>query len=85
MSPIQTITALYNGKIAERIWTGSRHIWLIDQEPCTRGINYLKKRGLVWEHYPHNAGSAGLNERGKAVFEQTVMVRRPLNAAYNWK
>lgn len=49
-------------KIAERIWTGSRHIWLLDERPATRAIKALMRQDKLWTHYPSGGGSAGWKE-----------------------
>jgi hypothetical protein len=56
----QALALLRQGKIAQRIWIGSRHIWMLDGHLATRAIRTLQRRNMLWEHYPHNGGSAGL-------------------------
>lgn len=72
MTIADTMELMRQGYIADRVWTGSRHVWLIDGKPCTRAIHALDRMGYLWTHYPRDGGSAGLNEAGKEAAAREV-------------
>ena len=75
---IEVLTLLAEGKIAERrIIGGYTHMWFIDGrntldngKSVTRAIKSLIKRKFVDTHYPHNSGSAQINEQGRELLQE---------------
>lgn len=68
--------AQYNGSYtcARRI-EGNREVWRTPEgEACGPAVKTLIKRGHLWTHYPTGHGYAGINDAGRAKYDQDTLL-----------